>query len=182
MLKGACCKYSTQNVVKKSLSGLGTVAQLCRAISSQLRHISTIGKKLLSSNISSTCSHNMVNFGPLAAEICPVPWGTSANFNGFRVLARHPSIGRQPNFAALNKGRHLYSAGRPSRWTFAHILVFLLLIFLILLPLLPPFHKSSYEIPRQRYILCKVLFHAAVYKLARHTNSYETRHFVSENA
>jgi len=26
---------------------LGTIAQLCRAISSQLRHISTIGKKLV---------------------------------------------------------------------------------------------------------------------------------------
>jgi len=46
-------------------------------------------KKLvkLSSNISSTCSHNMVNFGPLAAETGPVVWGTPANFNGFRVLA-----------------------------------------------------------------------------------------------
>jgi len=29
----------------------------------------------------------MVNFGPLAAEIDPVVWGTPANFNGFRVLA-----------------------------------------------------------------------------------------------
>jgi len=28
----------------------------------------------------------MVNFGPLAAEIDPVVWGTRANFNGFRVL------------------------------------------------------------------------------------------------
>ena len=28
----------------------------------------------------------MVNFGPLAAEIGPVVWGTPANFNGFRVL------------------------------------------------------------------------------------------------
>jgi len=26
--------------------------------------------------------------------------------------------------AALNRGRHLYSAGRPSRWALAHILVF----------------------------------------------------------
>jgi len=66
---------------------LGTIAQLCRAISLQLRHVSTIGKKnLLSSNIS-TCPHSMVNFGPLAAEIDPVVWGTPANFNGFRVLA-----------------------------------------------------------------------------------------------
>ena len=31
--------------------------------------------------------------------------------------------GRQPNFAVLNRGRHLYSAGRPSRWASAHILV-----------------------------------------------------------
>ena len=31
--------------------------------------------------------HNMVNFGPLAAEIDPVVCGTHANFNGFRVLA-----------------------------------------------------------------------------------------------
>ena len=29
----------------------------------------------------------MVNLGPLAAEIGPVVWGTTANFNGFRVLA-----------------------------------------------------------------------------------------------
>ena len=31
--------------------------------------------------------NNMVNFGPLAAEIGPVVWGTPANFNGLRVLA-----------------------------------------------------------------------------------------------
>ena len=37
------------------------------------------------------------------------------------VTARHSSIGRQPNFAALNRGRHQYSAGRPSRWVLAHI-------------------------------------------------------------
>jgi len=29
----------------------------------------------------------MVNFGPLAAEIGLVVWGTPATFNGFRVLA-----------------------------------------------------------------------------------------------
>ena len=28
----------------------------------------------------------MVNFGPLAAEIGPVVWGTPAKFNGFRIL------------------------------------------------------------------------------------------------
>jgi len=29
----------------------------------------------------------MVNFGPLAAEIGPVVWGTPANFREFRALA-----------------------------------------------------------------------------------------------
>jgi len=42
-------------------------------------------KNLLSSNISS--SHNMVNFGPLVAEIVPVVWSIPANFSGFLVLA-----------------------------------------------------------------------------------------------
>jgi len=46
-----------------------------------------MAKKLLNSNISYPRCHNMVNFGPLAAEIGPVVWGTPANFNGFRVLA-----------------------------------------------------------------------------------------------
>jgi len=39
------------------------------------------------------------------------------------VTARHSSSGRRPNFAALNRGRCLYSGGRPSRWALAHILV-----------------------------------------------------------
>ena len=52
-----------------------------------LRNVSTIGKNQLSSNISSTCPHIMVNLGPLAAEIVSLVWGTPVNFNGFRVLA-----------------------------------------------------------------------------------------------
>jgi len=45
-------------------------------------------KKLVKQQyISSTCPRNMVNFGPLAAEIVSLLWGTPANFNGFRVLA-----------------------------------------------------------------------------------------------
>jgi len=38
------------------------------------------------------------------------------------VTARQSSSGCQPNFAALNRGRHLCLAGRPSRWALAHIL------------------------------------------------------------
>jgi len=147
----------------------------------------TIGKKLLNNNISPTSPHNMVNFGPLTAEICWRVCSSPAAFNGIRVLvlllqqhrsteanqtlydvwpspglragtvyihfrgllphngilpgakfnlhprlalsyivsvtARHSSNGRQPNFADLSRGRHLYSAGLPSRWALAHILV-----------------------------------------------------------
>jgi len=66
---------------------------------------------LLSSNISSRCPHNMVNFGLLAAEIVSLVWGTPALVVGVSQTA------------AFNRGRHLYSAGRPSGWALAHILV-----------------------------------------------------------
>ena len=84
------------------------------------------GKKTLSSNTSSTCPRNMVNFGPLTAEIGSGVWDTPDNFNVFRVLAAllHGTlvVGVSQTLAS-NRGRHLYSAGRPSRWALAHILV-----------------------------------------------------------
>ena len=48
---------------------LGTIAQLCQAISLQLRQYRQSEKNLLNSNIFPTSPHNMVNFGPLAVEI-----------------------------------------------------------------------------------------------------------------
>jgi len=87
-------------------------------------------KNLLSSNISSTCPHNMVNYGPLAAEIVSLVWGTPGNFKGFRVLAAllHGTLAvGVSQTAALNRGRHLYSTGRPSRWALAHISSFILI-------------------------------------------------------
>jgi len=76
---------------KKSpkIGHLGTIAHLCWAISSQVSHVSTIGKKKLVKQqyISPTCPHNTVDFGPLTAEIRSGVWGTPANFNGFHVLA-----------------------------------------------------------------------------------------------
>jgi len=39
---------------------------------------------LLNSNIFFSCPHNMINFGPLMAEIGQQIWGTPANFNRFR--------------------------------------------------------------------------------------------------
>jgi len=80
-------------------------------------HIDNRKKKLLSSNSSPTCPYNMVNFGLLAAEIISLVWGNPANFNGFRFLAAL----LHSHTAALNRLRHLYSAGRPSRWALTHI-------------------------------------------------------------
>jgi len=83
--------------------------------------------------MSSRCPRSIMNCGPLAAEISLPVWGTPANFNGFRVLALllHgsqvlTSSEHQPNFAALNRRRDLCSAGRPSCWALAHILVLFL--------------------------------------------------------
>jgi len=120
VLHAARWKYRTQKN-----RHLRAITQLCRIVFSQLRHVSTIGKILLNSNIYSTCLHNMAKLGPLTAEIISLVSGTPANFNSFRVLAAllHGTLVRQRNFAPLNRGRHLYSAGRPSRWALAHILV-----------------------------------------------------------
>ena len=65
----------------------------------------------------------MANFGPLTAEIDWRVWGTPSYFNGFRVLAAllHGTlVVGVSQTAELNRGRHLYSAGRPSHSALAH--------------------------------------------------------------
>jgi len=97
-----CCTRLAENTVRKKVAKnrhLGTIAQLCRAISSQLRHVLTIEKKLLSSNMSSDV--------PQYGELRP-----TSGRDRFTSLG-HPRV------------RHLCSAGRPSRWALAHILVYL---------------------------------------------------------
>jgi len=89
-------------------------------------------EKMLNSNVSSTCTHNMANFGPLTAEIGWRIWSTPSKFQrvssvGF-VTAATSFTGGQPNFArrlAVSWAGTLYihfqPAGRPSRWASAHI-------------------------------------------------------------
>ena len=82
------CTRLARNTGRKNdakIRHLGTITQLCPAVSSQLRYVSTIGRNLLNSNISSICSHNTA-IGQLTAEIGSAIWGTPVNFNGFRVL------------------------------------------------------------------------------------------------
>jgi len=196
-----CCSQLAANTGRKNNAKnayLRTIAQLCPAVSSQLRHLSTIGKSPKQQYVLHMSPQYMANFGRLTAEIGSGVWGTPANFNWFRVLPsllqrrRSPEASGQSNFARclamscagtlyihfrgscpwwnfpqckihftskscfrlylqryctafqqrasaklcgvgdvvqgmelwnFRRGRHLYSARRPSRWTSAHILV-----------------------------------------------------------
>jgi len=76
---------------------LRTIAQPYWTISSQLKHVSTIGKKLgkqqcllhMSSQFGELTAHWLRSVSDFGAEIVSLVWGTPANFNfdGFRVLA-----------------------------------------------------------------------------------------------
>ena len=121
MLLGTRCKYRTQKSRQKSPSGHHRTTSSGYIFATKVR-IDNRKKNLLSSNTSSTCPYNMVNFGPVVAEILSLVWGTPAN--GFRVLAAllHGTlVVGVSQTAAFNRGRHLYSAGRPSGWALAHI-------------------------------------------------------------
>jgi len=81
-----CCTRVAENTRRKKSPKIrhrGTIAQLCVFAT---KACIDNRKKLLKSNISPACPHNMANFGPLTAEIGLAVWGTPANFNGFRVL------------------------------------------------------------------------------------------------
>jgi len=52
-------------------------------------HIDNRKKNMLSTNISSTCPHNMVNFGPLAAEIVSLFWAPLQISTGFASWQRY---------------------------------------------------------------------------------------------
>jgi len=92
-----------------------------------LRHMSTIGKKLVKQQYLLHMSSQYGELRPTSGWDHFVILGHPSKFQRLSLLgnitARHSSSGRQPNFAALNKGRHLYSVGWPSRWALAHILV-----------------------------------------------------------
>ena len=89
---------------------LGTIAQLCRAISSQLRHILTIRKKLTKQQYLPT-SPQYGELRPTSGCDWLVSLGHPYEFQRVSrlgsVTAQYSSSGRQPNFAALNRGRHL---------------------------------------------------------------------------
>jgi len=125
VLRAAHWKYSTQKIVKKSPSGHHptTLSGYIFAINARIDN----RKKLVKQQYLPRTSPQYGEFRPTSG------WDRSGSLRHLckfqrvsrlgSLTARHSSTGRQPHFAALNRGRHLYSAGRPSRWAFAHILV-----------------------------------------------------------
>ena len=102
-----CCTWLGENTGRKNDAKnryLGTIPQLCQAISSQLSDVSTIGKK---------------NWDPFGSLGHPSYFQRLPRLGS--VTAWQSSNERQPNFAGLNRGPHLCSAARPSRWALAHI-------------------------------------------------------------
>ena len=121
-----CCTRLAENIGRKKSPFWHHRTTLSGCIFAAEAYIDNQKENLLNTDTSYTCPHNMVNFGILTAEICWRVWGTPANFNGFRVLAAllHGTlVVGVSQTAALNRGRHLYLTGRPSRWALAHILV-----------------------------------------------------------
>ena len=91
------------------------------------KHISTIGKKLVKQQYLPHLSLQYGELRPTSGWDRFVSLGHPCKFQRLSrlgcVTARYSSSGRQPNFAVLNRGCHLYLTGRPSRWASAHILV-----------------------------------------------------------
>ena len=59
-----CVACGSLEIQDAKIRRLLFIIPICRAISSQLRNVSTVEKNLLNSNISSTCPHSTVNLRP----------------------------------------------------------------------------------------------------------------------
>ena len=106
MLHAAGWKCRTQKSPK--IHHLGIIAQIYRAVSSQPRHVSTIGKKLVKQQYLLHMSSQYGELRPTNGLARFTSLGQPCKFQRVSrlgiVTARHSSSGRQPNFAALNKG------------------------------------------------------------------------------
>jgi len=139
VLHAARYKCMTQKSCQKSPSGHHPTT-LSGYIFTTKACIDNRKKNLLSSNIS--------YMSPQYGELRPtsdwerfVSLGSPGNFNGFRVLApllHGTLVVGVSQTAALNRGRHLYSAGRLSRWALAHISSY----FTILVVYIAEWHKT----------------------------------------
>jgi len=119
----ACWKCRTQKIAKISPSGHHRTTLSGYIFATKAR--TTIGKKLIKQHYLPLMSSEYGELRPssgwelLASLRHPCKLQRVSRLCS--ITARHSSSGRQPYFAALNRGRHLYSAGQSSRWALAHI-------------------------------------------------------------
>ena len=96
LLHAARWKHETQKSRQKSPSRHHRT-NLSGYIFATKARIDNRKKNLLSSNMSFTCPYNMVNFGPIAAEIGLPVWGTPPNLKWVSrlgsITARHLVVG-----------------------------------------------------------------------------------------
>ena len=128
VLHTARWKCRTRKIAKNSPSAHHRTT-LSR-IFSQLRHVSTIGKKLVKQQY-------LIHMSPQYGEIPPTNgWDRLASLRSpilaalaycttlqQRVSAKLCGVVQGMELQNFRRGRHLYSAGRPSRWASVHILV-----------------------------------------------------------
>ena len=90
-------RWKIQDTKSRQNCHLGTIAKLCRAISSQLRHVPTIEKNLLSSNMSSRCPPQHGELRPTSGWDRFVSLGHPTKFQLVSrlgsVTARHVVVG-----------------------------------------------------------------------------------------
>ena len=97
-------KYRTQKWRKNR--HLGTIPQLCRAISSQMRHVSTIGKKLVNQQY-------LLHMFPQYGEHRP-----TSGWDRFGSLGRPSYFQRLPRLGAWLHGSRVVSVSQTlRRWT-----------------------------------------------------------------
>ena len=122
VLHAARWKYSTQKIAKTSTSAVYPTTLLGYIFANKTR---IDNRKNLKQQYLLHMSSQYGELWPTSGWDRFVSLGHPCKFQRVSrlgsVTVRHSSSGRQPNFAALNRGRHLYSAGRPSLWTLAHI-------------------------------------------------------------
>jgi len=112
----SCTRLAGNAGPKKSpkIRHLDTIAQVCRAISLQLRQCRQSEKKLVKQQCLPHMSWEYGMLRPTSGWDLLSSLGRPGTFQRLSrpgsVTARHCSSGRHPSFAALNRGRHLYLA------------------------------------------------------------------------
>ena len=107
-----CCTRLAGNAGGKNspkIRRLGTITQLCQAISSQLKHVSTIGNKLVK---------RLRSFRQFGA-----PQLISTGFMSWRRYCTAQQQRASAKLCGIEQRHHVHSAGQPSCWALAHILV-----------------------------------------------------------